>query len=205
MPPDMTPVAMVGFDPDLLDLLEAISTHRFVGILDPDDRCARFGVQRLGDDQAWELVRSKYPGLKAVLAVDPTAARARLADHYGIANLLTLVAPDAFVSRHATIGPGCIIQHGAKVLRYARLGRACKLNVDAVTHHDVEVGDFCTLAPGCRLLGSVKLGRRVYVGAGALVLPGRVIGEDAVIGAGAVVTKDVAAAATVKGVPARAR
>jgi sugar O-acyltransferase (sialic acid O-acetyltransferase NeuD family) len=201
----MTPVAMVSLDPDLLDVIEAMAGYRFIGILDPDDRCARLGVPHLGDDRAWEQVRSRHPGVKAVLAVDPTALRARLAEQYEITNLLTLIAPQAYVSRHATIGLGCIVQNGAKVSRYVRLGRACKLNVDAVAHHDAEVGDFCTLAPGSRLLGSVKLGSRVYVGAGALVLPGRVIGDDVMIGAGAVVTKDVAPATTVKGVPARVK
>ncbi len=199
----MTPVAMVSFDPDLLDVIDAAEGHRFIGIFDPDGRCSRLGVPHLGDDHAWESVRSKHPGMKALLAVDPAGLRARLAEHYGLANLLTLIAPQASVSRHAVIGAGCIVQNGAKVSRYARLGRACKLNLDAVAHHDTEIGDFCTLAPGCRLLGSVKLGARVYVGAGAIVLPGRVIGEDVVIGAGAVVTKDVAPASIVKGVPAR--
>ena len=40
------------------------------------------------------------------------------------------------------------------------------------------------------------------VGAGAVILPGLIIGEKAMIGAGAVVTKDVAAGATVRGNPA---
>jgi len=44
---------------------------------------------------------------------------------------------------------------------------------------------------------------RAAIGSGAVILCGVTVGEGAVIGAGAVVTHDVAAGATVAGVPAR--
>jgi len=47
------------------------------------------------------------------------------------------------------------------------------------------------------------IGRNVWIGAGALILPGVSIGDDAIVGAGSVVTRDVAAGATVVGNPAR--
>lgn len=51
----------------------------------------------------------------------------------------------------------------------------------------------------------VVIGENVWIGGGAIILPGVTIGDDAVIGAGSVVTRDVAARATVMGNPARAR
>jgi acetyltransferase-like isoleucine patch superfamily enzyme len=45
--------------------------------------------------------------------------------------------------------------------------------------------------------------RRAAIGSGAIILGGVTIGEEAMVGAGAVVTADVAAGATVSGVPAR--
>ena len=42
------------------------------------------------------------------------------------------------------------------------------------------------------------------IGVGAIILPGVRVGKGAQVGAGAVVTKDVAAGATVVGAPARA-
>jgi acetyltransferase-like isoleucine patch superfamily enzyme len=47
--------------------------------------------------------------------------------------------------------------------------------------------------------------RRASIGSGAVILCGVTIGEGALVGAGAVVTRDVAAGATVAGVPARVR
>jgi len=51
----------------------------------------------------------------------------------------------------------------------------------------------------------VLIGRNVWIGAGAIILPGVSIGDDALIGAGSVVTRDVPAAATAFGNPARVR
>lgn len=51
----------------------------------------------------------------------------------------------------------------------------------------------------------VRIGRNVWIGGGAIVLPGITVGDDALIGAGSVVTRDVAAGATVVGDPARQR
>ena len=51
----------------------------------------------------------------------------------------------------------------------------------------------------------VRIGRNVWIGGGAIILPGVSIGDDALIGAGSVVTRDVPAAVTVAGNPARIR
>jgi UDP-2-acetamido-3-amino-2,3-dideoxy-glucuronate N-acetyltransferase len=50
-----------------------------------------------------------------------------------------------------------------------------------------------------------RICRGASVGSGAVIMCGVTVGEKALIGAGAVVTKDVAAGATVAGVPARVR
>ena len=49
----------------------------------------------------------------------------------------------------------------------------------------------------------LHIGRNVWIGGGAILLPGITVGDNAIIGAGAVVTRDVAAGATVAGNPAR--
>jgi maltose O-acetyltransferase len=49
----------------------------------------------------------------------------------------------------------------------------------------------------------VRIGKHAWIGGGAIILPGVTVGDDAVIGAGSVVTRNVPAAATVVGNPAR--
>lgn len=197
-------IVLVSLEPDLLDLLEAMPELELVGFLDHSDEASDAVHANLGRDADWPRLLSEHAGLRAVLGVDPPHLRARLAGHYGLDNLHTVIAPDAVVSPRAAIGSASVLQRGVHVGRNSVLGVACKLNVGAAVHHDCRIGDHTTLAPGCRLLGTVSVGAQCYIGAGAIVLPRRTIGDGAVIGAGAVVTTDIAGGSVVAGVPARA-
>lgn len=108
--------------------------------------------------------------------------------------------------------------HGVTI----RVGRRVFLN-HGTTINDiggVTLGDDVMLGPNVSLLTSghpvapqrrtrtitaapITIGSNVWIGAGATVLQGVTVGDDAVVAAGAVVTRDVAPATLVAGVPAR--
>src|SRR5215831_6689315 len=175
-------VVVVSLEPDVLDLLGSCENVEVLGFLDQSPASKDALVPNLGTDQAWQSLRDRNPALKAVLAIDPPRIRERLAAHYGLDRLMTVVAPTAFVSPTARIGQGSIVQRGVLVGRNVRLGTAVKLNCGAQLHHDATVGDFTAVAPGARILGNVRIGSRSYIGAEAVVLPRIKIGDEAVIG-----------------------
>lgn len=63
--------------------------------------------------------------------------------------------------------------------------------------HDLAASDFHAVG------AAVKIGDYVFIGPRAIILPGVTIGDGAVVAAGAVVTKDIAPATIVGGVPAK--
>jgi len=159
----------------------------------------------LGPDGAWAEALVRFPELKVALAVDPPSLKERLIRIYGLGHLAALQSADAFISRHAVVDAGCIIQRGVKIMSGAHVRTACKINVNATVHHDCDVGDYATLAPGSQLLGHVVVERGTFIGAGATILPRLRIGAGSVVGAGAVVTRDIPPKSVVAGVPAKER
>ena len=128
-------------------------------------------------------------------------------------------------------GPGAVI--GARTAIVCRepdgsgafkLGARAHLSLDNLVDicADVSVGDEVRTGPGCVfythkhtpsrngliwdqpvVTAPIHIGDGVWIGHACQVMPGVEIGDGAVIGAGAVVTKPIAAATVVAGVPAR--
>ena len=127
--------------------------------------------------------------------------------------------------RLAEVGEGALVRppfhcdYGFNI----RLGKAVFLNFNCVILDvaEVTIAAGTQIGPAVQIYGAdhpralslrqqgleygrpVRIGRHVWIGGGAVILPGVTIGDSAIIGAGSVVTRDVAAATTVAGNPAR--
>lgn len=145
----------------------------------------------------WEVLTC-YPGLHAIYIhklarwfwLHGMRWLGRFVSHFG--RWLTGIE----IHPGASIGSCVFIDHGMGV----------------VIGETAEVGDGCTIYQGVTLGGTSlypgtkrhpTLGAGVIVGAGAKVLGGFKVGDGARIGANSVVVKEVAAGATVVGIPGR--
>ena len=119
----------------------------------------------------------------------------------------TRVGPYVEIQRGATVGARCKIQSHTFICDGVELGDEVFVGHGVVFINDkrprattdegaLQTDDDWELLP-------TVVERRASIGSGAVVLGGLRIGEGAIIGAGAVVTRDVAAGATVAGTPAR--
>jgi UDP-perosamine 4-acetyltransferase len=138
----------------------------------------------------------------AVVAVGDNRARKSLAERFDLP-WIAVVHPAAVVHPSVELGAGTVVFAGAAIQPDTRIGRHAIVNTGASVDHDCRLGDFVHVAPGARLGGGVTVGEGVFVGIGSSVVPGITIGPWATVGAGAAVVRDVAAGATVVGVPAR--
>ncbi len=118
------------------------------------------------------------------------------------------IGPFAHIRGGAEIGDGCEVRNYAEV-KNSRLGRGVKM------HHfsylgDADVGEGANIAAGtitCNYDGIAKhrtvIGARAFIGSDTMLVAPVTVGDDAFTATGSVVTRDVPAGASVRGVPAR--
>ena len=102
------------------------------------------------------------------------------------------ISPKAYVSKHAVLGEGTIVMHGAIVNAGARIGRHCIINTGALVEHGAIIGDFCHVATYAVLNGDVCVGESTFIGSGSIVKQGTTIGADCFISMGTHLTSSVA-------------
>lgn len=170
---------------------------------------------------AGELYRADVPEIQA----DQAAARAWMALYNAALERSDAERHALLGTRFALVGAGAVVRppfhcdYGYNI----HLGDGVFLNFDCVVLDVVEVviGAGTQIGPAVQIYTAdhprdpqlrrgglefgrpVRIGRNVWIGGGAIVLPGVTIGDDALIAAGSVVTRNVAAGATVAGNPAR--
>lgn len=143
--------------------------------------------------------------------VDPSAT---------FADELTRVWHFAVILPRAVIGRSCSIGSRAEVGRGSIIGDRTRISAGVFLPAHSVVGQGVFIGPNATFTDDLYpvvpkpddppyvalppfIGDGASIGAGAIILPGVTIGRKARIAAGAVVTRDVAAEETVKGMPAR--
>jgi len=146
------------------------------------------------DDELAELAKSYHYALITLGQIQTAEHRLRLyqmAVHCGF-EMPVVIASAAHVSRHAVIGAGSIVMHGAIVNAGATVGINCIINTRAVIEHDTKVGDHCHISTGATLNGDVGVGAGSFVGSGCVIKEGVSIGKGCLVGMGLTVRHNLA-------------
>jgi len=200
-----------GFGREVLDIVEATNAvspmFDLIGFVDDDDSLDlellnRRGAAFLGSVDVLADLDACY-----VIAIGSPSARRSVAARIACwpRHPVSMVHPLSTIASEVRLEPGAVLAPGARISTNIRIGPHFHANPNATVGHDCVIGGHVTLSPGAHISGNVTLGDGVLVGTGAVVIQGCTVGEWAVIGAGAVVVRDVAAGATVAGVPARSQ
>ena len=146
-----------------------------------------------GDGDLPDLIAKGHPVLVTIGQIKSPAARKHAfeAAMAAGAEMPRVISPTAYVSRHAELGPGTLVMHGAIVNAAARVGRNVIVNSQALVEHDARVGDHSHISTGARVNGNVTIGEGVFIGSGAVIKNGITVGAGAVIGAGVVVRHNI--------------
>lgn len=118
-------------------------------------------------------------------------------------NVITLIHPDAVISRRVKIGEGTVVMAGAVINSDVVIGKGCIINTGASVDHDSKIGDFNHVSIGAHVAGTCITGNKIWIGAGATISNNINICSNCTIGAGAVVIRNINKEGTYVGVPAK--
>lgn len=213
---DLVIIGSGGFGREVVGIVDALNSSNaesrrwnLIGFLndypsqDNAELVERLGLRVLGPVDAASLQLSS--GAHFVIAIGSKAARralAKVAEDRGM-KPATLIHPSASIGRDVRIGAGTIVAAGAQITTNVSLGD--HVHIDRASHigHDSNIGEFSTVHPMAVVSGNCRIGTGVELGTNCTILPGITIGHEAIVGAAACVVRDVPAAMTVKGIPAR--
>jgi len=192
-------IALIGFDWEVLDLIETLPSWKPIGYTDVHPK-ANTPIQFLGTDNEF-LEDSEKSKLSYVITINSPKVRRKLYQLFSKPK--TLISENAYISPRTSLQKGSIIQRNAILMPQVTIGANALIHCNATIHHEVQIGNHSVICPRATVLGRATIGESCFIGAGTLILENRIIGDGATIGAGAVVTKDVAPAARVAGIPAK--
>ena len=187
--PNLILIGASGHAHACIDVIEQHDQYRIAGLVGMSEE---MHINHLGysviatDSELPELAKEYQYIFIAVGQIRSPDSRIRLyqqTTELGF-QLPVIIAPTAHVSRHASIGAGTIVMHGAIINAGAKVGNNCIINTRALLEHDTTVADHCHISTGAILNGDVYIGAGSFVGSGSIIKEGIALGKDCVVGMG---------------------
>lgn len=195
-----------GHCKSVIDVAESAG-YTILGILDMPEMVGTcvLGYLVLGTDDDIPAYVDKAEFIITVGHIKNNNVRKKIAERIEKAggNLATIVASDAYVSKHATVGEGTVIMHKAFVNADAKVGTNCIINTMANIEHDAVIGDFCHISTGVMVNGGANIGDDTFVGSQSIVNQGIKVNMGGVISSLSVVNKDLTEKGIYAGSPAK--
>ncbi len=157
----------------------------------------------VGDFKHLSNIHQQYDGV--IVAIGNNTVRLAMLEQLQKcgAKLVSLIHPQAFVSKSAEVGAGVVVFANATVNAFAQLGLGVIVNVNASVDHDCILGDAVHVCPGVNLAGGIRVGTKSWIGIGSCIIQQVIIEENVMIGAGSVVIRNVPAGMVMVGNPAK--
>ena len=183
-----------GHCKSVIDVIEG-TEHKILGIIDKPELVGEtiLGYPVIGTDSDIPTYVDKACFLITVGQIKSCNIRrslARIIEDAG-GKFATIIANDAYVSKHAKVGEGTVILHKAFVNANAVIGCNCIINTMTNVEHDAVIGDFCHISTGTMVNGETKVGNNCFIGSGSVLYNCITIKDDSVIPAGTIVRKSI--------------
>jgi sugar O-acyltransferase (sialic acid O-acetyltransferase NeuD family) len=179
-----------------IDVLEVEKQFKISGLIEKVEPISKenLGYPTIGIDNDLYDLRKKYKyALITVGQIKSPEIRIKLYKLLKKLNFILpiIISPYAYVSKHAQIGEGSIIMHGAIVNANAIIGSNCIINNRALIEHDSRIGSHCHIATSAIINGQVTIGSNTFIGSGTITKQCISIGENCIISAGTILKNNI--------------
>ena len=187
--PSLILIGAGGHAHSCIDVIEQQGYFKIAGLVGSTEQrhTQHLGYAVIGTDIDLPTLAKIYQyALISIGQIETSEHRMRLyqqATQLGF-QLPIIIAPTAYVSRHATVGEGTVVMHGAIVNAGASIGINCIINSRALVEHDTRVEDHCHISTGAILNGDVSVGLGSFIGSGSVIKQGIAIGKGCLVGMG---------------------
>ena len=205
---EMRPIVLVGGGGHCKSAIEAAESvgYPIKGILDLPQYVGNkiLGYEVIGSDDDIPLYVSEYDFVVTLGYIKNPLLRNKLHEHIEKegGKLATIVSSTAHVSKHAVLGMGSVVLHGAMINAGAVIGKGCIINTLANIEHDALVGDYCHISTGAMVNGDCKVGENTFLGSQSVMVNGTSIPANSVFAAGCLVRKSLTIEGLYAGSPA---
>ena len=191
-----------------IDVIEQENKFQIYGILDLPENLGNdiLGYKIIGnDDDIAKYAQEGYNFLITIGHLVNPNLRIKLFNNLkkNGDDLSIIISPNAYVSKHSTIGNGTIVMHQAIVNTNSIIGENCIINNKALIEHDCKIGVNTHISTNAVVNGTCNIGNNCFIGSSSVIKNNTNICDNTIIGAGAVVTKDITEAGVYVGSPAK--
>lgn len=183
-----------GHCKSVIDVAESAG-YTILGILDKPEEVGKqvLDYKVIGTDDEIPQYVGKAEFVITVGQIKSSAIRHNIAKRIEKAGgkFATIIAPDATVSKYATIGEGTVILHKCVVNAGAKIGKNCIINTMANIEHEAVIGDFCHISTGVMVNGMTKVGNDSFVGSGSVLYNCIEVSVNSIIPAGGIVKSNI--------------
>jgi len=181
-----------GHCKSVIDVIEQEDQFEIVGIVDKPELLESkvLGYSVIGNDSDLDSLAKKYQyALITVGQIKSPTLRVKLFDLAIKAGftLPNIISPNAYVSKHSSIGNGVVVMHNAVVNASASIGDNCIINSKALIEHDCLICEHCHISTNVTINGGVTVKSGCFVGSGSTIKESITISENSFIKAGSFV------------------
>jgi sugar O-acyltransferase (sialic acid O-acetyltransferase NeuD family) len=194
-----------GFCKSVIDVAEDAG-YEILGILDLPSEVGKecLGYQVIGTDEDIPKFKDQAEFVVTVGHIKNSDLRRKIYEKIKTTGgkVATIIAKDAYVSRHASVGEGSLIMHKVMLSAEVKIGKCTIINTLANISHETHIGDFCHISTCASINGACIVDDDTFIGSQSVLNQGVSVCKS-IVGSYSLVNKNIFESGVYVGIPAK--